>query len=41
MKYKSFAKLNLCLDVIKKRDDGYHELDMIMVPIDLFDTISI
>lgn len=41
MKYKSFAKLNLCLDVIGKREDGYHELDMIMVPIDLFDTITI
>lgn len=41
MKRKSFAKVNLCLDVIKKRDDGYHELDMIMVPIDLFDTVNI
>ncbi len=41
MKRKSFAKVNLALDVIKKRDDGYHELNMIMVPIDLFDTISI
>lgn len=41
MKKKSFAKVNLSLDVVKKRDDGYHELDMIMVPIDLFDTVSI
>lgn len=41
MKYKSFAKINLCLDVIKKRPDQYHELDMVMVLIDLFDTISI
>lgn len=41
MKRKSFAKLNLTLDVIKKREDGYHELDMIMVPIDLFDTVDI
>lgn len=41
MKYKSFAKINLCLDVVGKRTDGYHELDMIMVPIDLFDTLTI
>lgn len=41
MKKKSFAKVNLSLDVVRKRPDGYHELDMIMVPIDLFDTISI
>lgn len=41
MKRKSFAKVNLSLDVVKRRDDGYHELNMIMVPIDLFDTISI
>lgn len=41
MKNKSFAKINLCLDVVKKRDDGFHELDMIMVPIDLFDTVAI
>ena len=41
MKKKSFAKVNLSLDVVRKRDDGYHELDMVMVPIDLFDTISL
>ncbi len=41
MKRKSFAKLNLMLDVVGKNEDGYHELEMIMVPIDLFDTIDI
>ncbi len=41
MKKKSFAKVNLSLDVVRKRGDGYHELDMVMVPIDLFDTISL
>lgn len=41
MKRKSYAKLNLCLDVVARRDDGYHDLEMIMVPIDLFDTLSI
>lgn len=37
---KAHAKINLALDVIKKRDDGYHELKMIMVPIDLHDQLS-
>ncbi|HBE05176.1 MAG TPA: 4-(cytidine 5'-diphospho)-2-C-methyl-D-erythritol kinase, partial [Firmicutes bacterium] len=23
------AKVNLCLDVLKRRPDGYHEVDMI------------
>ena len=41
MKRKSFAKVNLSLDVIEKLDNGYHSLDMVMVPIDLFDTIDI
>lgn len=41
MKRKSFAKLNLMLDVVRKNDAGYHDLEMIMVPIDLFDTIDI
>jgi 4-diphosphocytidyl-2C-methyl-D-erythritol kinase len=37
---KAHAKINLALDVIKKRDDGYHELKMIMVPIELHDELS-
>ncbi|BCR35130.1 4-(cytidine 5'-diphospho)-2-C-methyl-D-erythritol kinase [Mariniplasma anaerobium] len=37
---KAHAKINLALDVIKKRDDGYHELKMIMVPIELHDQLS-
>lgn len=35
------AKINLCLDVVGKRDDGYHEMDMIMVPLTLQDTLWI
>lgn len=38
---KSNAKINIGLDVVKKREDGYHELDMIMVPIDLYDIIDV
>ncbi len=36
---RAYAKLNLALDVVKKRADGYHELNMIMIPIDLYDTL--
>ncbi len=35
------AKINLGLDVICRRPDGYHEVDMIMQTIDLFDTVTI
>lgn len=38
---KSFAKINVCLEVKKKRKDGYHELDMVMLPISLHDSILI
>src|SRR3989338_3387760 len=38
--YKSPAKINLRLDILGKRADGFHELQMIMVPITLFDEIT-
>ena len=38
MKIKAYAKINLALDVLGVRDDGYHELRMIMTPLDM--TIS-
>lgn len=38
---KSRAKINLSLDVVNKRPDGYHEVQMIMQQIDLFDIITI
>ncbi|MEQ8836838.1 MAG: hypothetical protein RID07_08545, partial [Lacipirellulaceae bacterium] len=34
------AKLNLSLEVLGKRDDGFHELETLMVPVRLFDTLS-
>jgi len=37
---KAYAKINLVLDVVKKREDGYHELQMVMIPIDLYDTLT-
>ena len=36
---KSYAKINICLNVVNKREDGYHELDMIMLPLELHDSI--
>ena len=37
---KSFAKLNLCLHILDRRNDGYHNLESIFCIIDLYDTIS-
>lgn len=38
---KANAKINLALDVLGEREDGYHEIDTIMQEIDLYDTITI
>lgn len=38
---KAPAKINLTLDVLGKRDDGYHEVEMVMTTIDLADRIDI
>ncbi|MGM8366798.1 4-(cytidine 5'-diphospho)-2-C-methyl-D-erythritol kinase [Virgibacillus sp. W0181] len=38
---KAPAKINLSLDVLGKRDDGYHEVEMIMTTIDLYDRIEL
>lgn len=38
---KAFAKINLAINVVGKKDDGYHDLDMIMLPVDLHDSIRI
>jgi len=43
MTYKGLrtrAKINLTLDVLKKRVDGYHEVEMIMQTIDLYDEME-
>jgi len=41
MRYKSLAKINLGLDVIRKREDGYHEVRMIMQTIHMYDQLDI
>ena len=33
------AKLNLFFEVLGKREDGYHEIETLMCPIDLYDTL--
>jgi 4-diphosphocytidyl-2-C-methyl-D-erythritol kinase len=37
----SSAKINLSIDVLGKRDDGYHEVEMILHEVDLSDVISL
>jgi len=41
MNIKAHAKINLALDIVGKRDDGYHNLRMIMQTVNLHDQISI
>ena len=41
IKLKARAKINLGLDVVRKREDGYHEVRMIMQMINLYDKITI
>ncbi len=41
MKVKVAAKINLMLDILKKLDNGYHSLFMVMQSVDLFDTIIV
>ncbi len=38
---QSYAKINLTLDILGKRPDGYHDLASIMQTIDLYDTICL
>ena len=41
MKVKAAAKINLMLDILKRLDNGYHSLFMIMQSVDLYDTITV
>lgn len=40
-KITAYAKINLVLDVLRKREDGYHEVAMVMQAVDLSDTIQL
>lgn len=41
IKVKAYAKINLMLDIIYKRTDGYHDLFMIMQSIGIYDTVTV
>lgn len=38
---KTYAKLNLYLNIVGKREDGYHDIDTLMLPISLYDTLKV
>ena len=38
---KAPAKINLTLDVLYKRPDNYHEVEMVMTTVDLADRIGL
>ena len=41
MKDRAYAKINLALDVFNIREDGYHDINSIMVPVDFYDELEI
>ena len=41
MKVKAAAKINLLLDILKKLDNGYHSLFMIMQSVSCYDTVEV
>lgn len=38
---KAYGKINLALDVLRKREDGYHEVRMIMQTVGIYDQIEL
>ncbi len=38
---KAAAKINLCLSVLARRPDGYHEVEMLMQMVDLYDEVRV
>ena len=41
MRLKAYGKINLALDVVRKRPDGYHEVKMIMQTVKIYDGIEL
>ena len=41
MKFKAYGKINLALDVVRKRPDGYHDVKMVMQTVKVYDDIEI
>ena len=40
MTVKAYAKVNLSLDVLRKREDGYHDVKMIMQNLGIYDELT-
>lgn len=40
MRLRAYAKINLGLDVIRRREDGYHEVSMVMQTIRIYDQLE-
>ena len=40
MRLRAFAKINLGLDILRKREDGYHQVRMIMQTIQMYDVLE-
>ncbi|MBD5492248.1 MAG: 4-(cytidine 5'-diphospho)-2-C-methyl-D-erythritol kinase [Lachnospiraceae bacterium] len=40
VKERAYGKINLGLDVLRRRPDGYHELKMIMQTVDIYDDLT-
>lgn len=41
VRYKAFGKVNLALGIHGQREDGYHEVSIVMVPVDVFDMVTV
>ncbi|MCI9531174.1 MAG: 4-(cytidine 5'-diphospho)-2-C-methyl-D-erythritol kinase [Lachnospiraceae bacterium] len=41
MRLRAYAKINLGLDVLRRREDGYHEVQMVMQTVGLHDNIML
>ena len=41
MRLRAMAKINLGLDVVRKREDGYHDVRMVMQTIRMYDFLEI
>ncbi len=39
--YKSYAKINLSLDVLGRMENGYHQVKMVMQTVSLYDTVTV
>ena len=38
---KAMAKVNLGLDVLRRRENGYHDVKMVMQTVNLYDTLTL